>query len=512
MTAADRMAGTRSTGRARDRLVVPLDGAVPPDRELFGGKASSLLRMAALGVPVPPAFTLTTEACRRYQSNGRQLSARLWAQVLDALDDLEARTGRRFGGEPALLVSVRSGAPVSMPGMMDTLLNVGLTRAALAEFGEGRAAGQDTGWVAELAEGIRKAFADAPFAVLTGRRTEEGRAEALAQLRWAIARIFDSWHNERAEVYRRANGISEQLGTAVTVQAMVFGNRDDRSGTGVYLTRNPVTGANEPYGEWLPRAQGESLVSGERSALDLAALRAAMPDVHSGLVSAGRRLEAIETHPVEIEFTVESGQLYFLQARRCTRTPQAAVRWAVELVGEGLIGIPEALDRVDEDTVRKVIEGVGSAQAFGRLLASGTGVVPGRCCGLVVDDADEADRLAEDGQQVILARPSTSPHDIHGFLAAAGVITERGGGTSHAAVVARQIGVPCVVGCGPGVVAATVGRVVTIDGTIGAVYDGALTETTEAAPSTISPELSQLSRWRAAATAQRISSTGRSDS
>ncbi len=468
-------------------MVVRLDRAPEADRELLGGKGASLVRMAGLGIPVPPAFTLTTAACRRYQAEG--LSEALWAEVSDALGALEEQTGQRFGGVPPLLVSVRSGAPVSMPGMMDTLLNVGLTRPALDRLGHDRPH--------DLAAGIRESFAEAPFTVLTAEDEAGAREEALAQLRWAIARIFDSWHNRRAGAYRRANGIPDDLGTAVTVQAMVFGNRDDRSGTGVYITRDPMTGANEPYGEWLPRAQGESLVSGEHSPLRLGALREEQPDAHRELLAAGRRLENLERHPVEIEFTVESGVLYLLQSRRSTRTPVAAVRWAVDLVDEGLLEVADAVERVDDETLRKVTETGGSAEAGGRVLARGTGVVPGRCSGLVVTDADEADQLADEGQQVILARPSTSPHDIHGFLAAAGVITERGGGTSHAAVVARQIGLPCVVGCGDGAVAAVSGRMVTVDGTHGVIYEGVQAETADD-PSAPLPELARLLAWKSA--------------
>lgn len=490
MTAGDSPNMSTSAGDLTGPLVVPLDGATAADRDLLGGKAASLVLMAALGVPVPPAFTLTTAACRRYQADGRQITELLWSEVLDGLGWLEDSTGQQFGGRAPLLVSVRSGAPVSMPGMMDTLLNVGLTRPMLTESGPG--------WLTELATGIRTSFADAPFAVLAAERGPDARAEALAQLRWAIARIFDSWRGERAETYRRANGIPGDLGTAVTVQAMVFGNRDDDSGTGVYITRNPATGANEPYGEWLPRAQGESLVSGERSPLELAAFQASMPELHSGLVADGRRLETAERYPVEIEFTVESGRLYFLQARRSTCTPLAAVHWAVDLVDEGLLEIADVIDWVDEDSLRALARAGGPAEITGRVLARGTGVVPGRCCALVVDDADEADRLAEEGSRVILARPRTSPHDVHGFLAAAGVITERGGSTSHAAVVARQIGLPCVVGCGEGTVSAVVGRVVTIDGTRGVVYDGVLPDEAEQAPAATPPELARLLRWRSA--------------
>lgn len=404
-------------------LVVALEGTVAEDRELLGGKAAGLVRMGALGLAVPPAFTLTTAAFRRFRHDGGRLADDVWDQVLDRLRGLERLSGRHFGGRPALLVSVRSGAPVSMPGMMDTVLNVGLTDRAAAE------------------------------------------------LRDAIIRVFESWDSDRARRYRTSQGIAEDLGTAVTVQAMVFGDRDERSGTGVLITRNPVTGADEPYGEWLPRAQGEDLVSGRRSPLPLAALADQLPEAHRDLLSQGHRLERAERYPVEIEFTVESERLYLLQVRRSTRSTVAAVRWAADLVDEGVADAAEAMDRGDEQPERAAADAEPATEPAGVVLARGNGVVPGRRRALAVADPDEVERLAEAGVPAILVRPHTSPHDIHGFLAASAVVTEHGGGTSHAAVVARQIGLPCVVGCGEGAVAAIAGRVVTVDGSHGLVWE-----------------------------------------
>jgi pyruvate,orthophosphate dikinase len=429
-----------------DPLIVPLDGSVQADRKLLGGKGWGLQQMHQLGIPVPPAFTLSTDAYRHFTEHGNALSDELWAEVVAALEPLERKTGTRFGGTPPLLVSVRSGAPVSMPGMMDTVLNVG----------------------------------------------------ELPRLREAISSVFESWHSDRARTYRKANGISDDLGTAVTVQAMVFGDRDERSGTGVYITRNPITGAPTPFGEWLARAQGDDLVSGVRTPEPLAAMADALPEVHKQLLAIGRRLERTQRHALEIEFTVESGELYLLQVRNASGSGLARAVWAVDLVHEGLIDIAEALSRVPADWTPPV--DLPSVVRSDAPVARGLGVSAGIGVGIVVDDADEACDLADAGQPVILARPTTSPHDIHGFLAAVGVITEHGGTTSHAAVVGRQSGLPCVVGCGDGVVAALVGKLVTVDGTTGAVYLGAPddADTTAGEPADVVQQIEDLLRWRAA--------------
>jgi pyruvate,orthophosphate dikinase len=383
-------ADDRSAGRP---LVVTLDGSAPDDRDLLGGKAFGLQRMHRLGAPVPPAFALTTRACEDYLSDG--LSDPLWELVLDHLSALEARVGARFGGSPPLLVSVRSGSPVSMPGMMDTVLGVGATRFPYGE------------------------------------------------LRSAIGRVFESWHGARARTYRRANAIPETLGTAVVVQAMVFGDLDERSGTGVHLTRDPITGEPVPYGEWLAQARGERLVSGVCTPQPIEVLARDLPQVYEQLVEWGRRLDSHFGKALEIEFTVQSGALHLLQMRASTGSPEPTARRDAPATTQHAVGTP---------------------------LRTGIGVSAGVATGLVVDDADEAVDLAETGVAVILARPTTSVHDINGFLAATGVVTERGGSTSHAAVVARQLGLPCVVGCGEGMVAALRGRLVTIDGATGKVH------------------------------------------
>jgi pyruvate,orthophosphate dikinase len=464
------------TQRSSPPLVVMLDGSVAADRGLLGGKGWGLQQMSELGIPVPPAFTLTTAACHQFYAAGHRMPERTWEQVLEHLEALERRTGARFGSTPPLLVSVRSGAPVSMPGMMDTMLNVGLTPAAIEWL---REAGAEPELIAELVE----------------TRKEHGvpadRAEALDQLKAGISMVFESWHSDRAKVYRGANGIPDELGTGVTVQAMVFGNRDARSGTGVYITRNPITGEPIPFGEWLARAQGEELVSGKRTPDPLSALNEQQPEVYRQLVTIGRRLERSRRSVLEIEFTVESGVLYLLQVRDSSASGHAAAHWAVDLVHEGLIDIGEALSRVPAEWQPVAATTVGAGGAVAR----GLGVSQGIASGYVVDDADEAADLAEQGKPVVLARPTTSPHDIHGFLVAEAVITERGGSTSHAAVVGRQIGLPCVVGCGDGVIDRLRGKLVTVDGTRGTVHEGSASR--DSVPETRhSSQIECLLRWR----------------
>ncbi|HZU64299.1 MAG TPA: pyruvate, phosphate dikinase [Novosphingobium sp.] len=465
---------------------VRLDGADLPERALVGGKAWSIARMLALGLNVPPAFVVTTRACAAYQ-NG-DLPEGLEAEIAEGLAWLEAGSGRRFGAGPApLLLSVRSGAAISMPGMMDTVLNLGITdatEAALAaETGQPAFARDTHRRFLELYAGIvLKAPAHLPpegtpaqwraaVALAAGQHLpEDPRAQLLA----AVRAVFDSWNSRRARKYRQHNAIPDDLGTAVTIQAMVFGNLDADSGTGVLFSRNPLTGARAPFGEYLPQAQGEDVVSGKFTPLRLEAMHERVGAAHDLLLAASERLEQDSRDMQDIEFTVQKGRLYLLQARAAKRAPAAAVRCAVEMAEEGLISRAEALARVSPEQAAELLRPRLAEGATAGLapIATGEGACPGVASGRVVSSPDEAEARAAAGEAVILARETTSPDDIHGMIGARAIITAQGGATSHAAVVSRALGRPCVVGCGAGVLALA-GQVVTVDGS-GAVYAGAL--------------------------------------
>ena len=467
-----------------------LHGGDLPDRELIGGKAWSVARMQALGLDVPPAFVITTAACRAYLAAG-DMPAELELEIDAGVAWLEARTGRAFGRGPrSLLVSVRSGAPVSMPGMMDTVLNLGIndeTEAALAaECGD-----------AAFARNTHKRFldlyahivlrAEAP-ALENAETPAQWRAAIVAvcgsappsnpreQLRAAVRAVFDSWNSRRARRYRQHHGISDTLGTAVTIQAMVFGNIDDNSGTGVLFSRNPTTGARAPYGEYLPRAQGEDVVSGKFTPKPLGMLGERAPEALAALLEAAQKLELAARDVQDIEFTVERGKLYLLQSRAAKLAPHAAAPIAVDLAREGLIDENTAVLRVTPEQARVVLSPriTQTALHSASVLASGEGASPGVATGAVVTDSDEAEQRAKQSEAVILVRPTTSPEDLHGMIAARAIVTETGGATSHAAVVGRALGLPSVVGCGVGALSALAGRVVTVDGCSGRIYDGAL--------------------------------------
>ena len=469
-----------------------LDGASLPDRQLVGGKAWSVARMQSLGLPVPPAFVLTTAACREYLSNGGALTEPMLASVRTGIAHIEATTGRKIGcSQRPLLVSVRSGAPVSMPGMMDTVLNLGInddTELALAkETGSATFARDSHRRFCEMfARIVMRSSMEAlpPDAepaqwrqMIADSCQREMPTDPFEQLTLAINAIFDSWNGRRAKRYREHHGIDHAMGTAVTIQAMVFGNSDARSGTGVLFTRNPLTGEDVPYGEYLECAQGEDVVSGSHTPVPIERLRESLPAMHAELMKAADTLER-ESHDVQdIEFTVERGRLYLLQSRSAKRSPAAAVRCAVEMVREGRIDEDEALRRVTSEQVRMLLRPRLAAHVDPEretVLARGEAASPGAGFGVIVEDADEAERLALAGQPVVLSRPTTSPEDVHGMFFAEAVITERGGSTSHAAVVSRQLGVPCVVGCGDGALEGLGGRTVTVDGTRGLVLAGHL--------------------------------------
>lgn len=491
--------------------ILPLDGRSVPSRDLIGGKAHSIAQMQHLGLAVPPAFVITAEACRFYQSSGCKMSPGLNDAIRDGIGQLERASKRTFArGDRPLLVSVRSGAAVSMPGMMDTVLDLGVndvTERSLAdELGSSDLA-RDIHWrfwdmfariVLRLSLTLDRTLSPSQWRIQAGEAWGKAVPEAPhEQLEFAVRAVFDSWSGLRARRYRQHHGIPDDLGTAVVVQAMVFGNAGSQSGTGVLFTRNPLTGEALPYGEFLPNAQGEDIVSGTRTPGRLDLLKEMSPDVHRQLLQGAAKLELQNRDVQDIEFTVERGRLYFLQARSAKRSAAAAIRSAVEMVQEGLITTSEAIGRVTAEQVRRLLQPriAENASAMAQILARGEPACPGAGAGLMVADPDTAQREAQQGTAVVLGRPTTSPEDIGGMIAAAAVVTEQGGSTSHAAVVSRALGVPCVVGCGEGSLENLYGETVTVDGSRGLVYAGSLA--VEHPSEDDFPSLQHLSRWAA---------------
>ncbi|MFE2997551.1 pyruvate, phosphate dikinase [Nocardia sp. NPDC059246] len=482
-------AGTELAQRldlAAGATVVELDGACGLSREKIGGKAWSIDHMRALGLPVPPAFVITTDGWADYTRRGA-IADEIWAQVLDGIAMIERGTGRRFGSaERPLLVSVRSGAAISMPGMMDTVLNLGMTDAvqqALAVETSNPTYAQDT----------RQRFVHQYRETVLGDANGAVPADPWDQLRGAIEAVFRSWDSARAKTYRANRGVPDTLGTAVTVQAMVFGNLDELSGTGVLFSRNPNTGDGPVYGEWLVGGQGEDVVSGRLTPRPLDELAATQPAVHERLIAAAQLLEHDGRDLQDVEFTVESATLWLLQSRPAKRSARAAVRTAVAMVEEGLISADEALDRVTADQVHEVLRPASGDTGGQEPLARGESACPGLASGVVVTDPDEAEARAEAGEDVILVRPTTSPDDLHGMIAARAIVTELGGTTSHAALVSRELGRPCVVGCGPGVVAALTGKSVTVDGGAGLVLPGEVVA--KPVEQAVLDDVRQLAQW-----------------
>ncbi|WP_043933782.1 pyruvate, phosphate dikinase [Bacillus sp. EB01] len=453
-------------------------------KDLLGGKGANLAEMTNIGLPVPFGFTISTEACNAYYQAGEAIPAEVTSQVLEALQSLESKMGKKLG-DPAnpLLVSVRSGSVFSMPGMMDTILNLGLN----AETAEGMARltnnprfvydsyrrfiqmfsdvvlEVDVFFFEQFLEEVResKGYSSDPemkaedwleviegYKAIVQKHTRKPFPEdPREQLFLSINAVFNSWNNQRAIVYRRLNKIPDHLGTAVNIQSMVFGNMGDDSGTGVAFTRNPSTGEATLYGEYLINAQGEDVVAGIRTPLPIRTLKEEMPDVYSQFADTCEKLEKHYQDMQDIEFTVERGKLYILQTRTGKRTAQAAIRTAVEMVEEGLITKQEALLRVDPDQLNQLLHR-RIDDKFERIrLAKGLPASPGAATGIVVFDADEAESYAKEGKKTILVRPETTPDDIHGIIAAEAVVTSRGGMTSHAAVVARGMGKACICGC-----------------------------------------------------------------
>jgi pyruvate,orthophosphate dikinase len=485
-------------------LVVPGEADTEPSRDLVGGKAWSLWRMRSLGLRVPPAFVITTRACAAYFADGA-LPDGLTEELAAGIGLLEAELDRSFGAGPRpLLVSVRSGAAVSMPGMMDTILDLGcneeVEKALAAESGDAAFAAEVhrrfAAFYGRLVLGCTDDLEDHPDtaairAAITADVGQDIPADPWQQLRAAVGAVFGSSRSRRALAYRRHYGIPEDLGTAVTVQAMVFGNLDDDSGTGVLFTRSPVDGARVPYGEYLPRGQGEDVVSGRVTPKPIELLAQRAPAAHAELMAAAERLDRHGRDAQDIEFTVQHGQLYLLQSRPAKRTARAAVRIALALADEGLITPSEAVRRVSAEQVRTLLRPVLAPGADPRavLASSGTAASPGVAAGVAVSTPEKA----QDEPGSVLVRATTSPDDVHGMIAAVAVVTEQGGATSHAAVVSRALDTPCVTGCGPGTVDALDGQLITVDGTSGRIYAGRLPTT--AVDETKDEDLRRLTAW-----------------
>ena len=488
-------------------------------RNLLGGKGAGVAEMARIGVPVPDAFTVTTTACVETMNRGGEWPDGLADEINAGLARLEERTGRKLGGsESPLLVSVRSGAVFSMPGMMDTILNLGVSDESVAAIAE-ESGNERFAWdcyrrfiqmYGEVVEGVPAyAYEDALTELKRKRGVEldtdlgpadlkelvatfkeisnehlggEWTSDPVEQLHRAVNAVFRSWQNPRAEVYRRANNIPSDLGTAVNVMQMVFGNRGDDSATGVCFTRNPSTGANELYGEFLVNAQGEDVVAGIRTPRPLAEMRDVLPEAYDELIDTMRRMEAHYRDMQDMEFTVENGKLFLLQTRNGKRTAAAALKVASDLVDEGVITKEEALLRIEPDQLDQLLHPAIDPSHGQKPITKGLPASPGAAVGEVVFDADTAAERGGRGEAVVLVRYETTPDDIHGVIVAQGVLTAHGGMTSHAAVVARGMGKPCVAGAsgihidakgrtltvGDRII--TEGEVITLDGSTGDVF------------------------------------------
>ncbi|HJZ61139.1 MAG TPA: pyruvate, phosphate dikinase [Miltoncostaeaceae bacterium] len=521
-------------------------------RDLLGGKGANVAEMTRLGLPVPRGFTITTEACMAYLRGGHELPAGLEAEVDEHLARLEEEAGRRLG-DPAdpLLVSVRSGAKFSMPGMMDTVLNLGLNdrsveglaertgnarfaydsyrrfismfgdvvsgvdkaafERALDEMKDARGAKADV----DLSADDLRELVDRYKEIFERERGEPFPQDPRAQLDAAIRAVFESWDNRRAQDYRRLNHIPWDLGTAVNVQQMVFGNTGDRSGTGVAFTRNNTTGeAAEPFGDFLINAQGEDVVAGIRTPRPLAELATELPEAYEQLIETMGLLERTYRNMQDVEFTIEDGRLYMLQTRNGKRSAQAMARIAVDMVDEGLVTSDEALlDLVDADQVRQLLLPQLDVGQAPEPVARGVNASPGAAVGAVVFDADEAERRGKAGERVILVRDETTPDDLHGMIGAQGILTARGGKTSHAAIVAVGMGKPAVTGVseieldpengGMSIAGHHVGAgdLITIDGTGGGVFLG---EAPLVPPQADNPHLMRILEWADAARTMRV--------
>jgi pyruvate,orthophosphate dikinase len=522
-------------------------------KDLLGGKGANLAEMANLGLPVPPGFTITTEACRMFYEQGERIPDEVIREVEENLERLERLVGKKLGDpKNPLLVSVRSGAKFSMPGMMDTVLNLGLNdeslKGLIEQTGNERFAydsyrrfimmfsdivlsGENPGLERENFERIFEEVKEERGAVFDTDLDAEGMKEVVRrfkeyfrevtgkdfpsdpkeQLMLAIRAVFKSWNNKRAIDYRNFHKIPHDLGTAVNVQTMVFGNMGEDSGTGVAFTRDVATGEKRIYGEYLVNAQGEDVVAGIRTPMKISELAERDKEIYEQFVKVCELLENHYKDVMDIEFTVEKGKLYMLQCRVGKRTAQAAVKIAVDMVKEGKIDKEEAILRIEPSQINQLLlprfdeEEKERARREGRLLAKGLNASPGAASGIAIFDADKAEELGLSGKRVILVRPETNPDDVHGMLVSKGILTARGGATSHAAVVARGLGLPCVAGCEAikidlekreftvnGKVIKE-GMEISIDGTTGEVFEGII-PTVEPNIADI-PELSELLSW-----------------
>ncbi len=466
-----------------------LGGSWDKVRALLGGKGAGLFDMTRAQVPVPPGLTITTEACNAYLAGGGKFPENMWGEVLEALKDVESKAGKKFGDvENPLLVSVRSGAKFSMPGMMDTVLNLGMNDAIAESMvkltGDERFVYDAFRRLVQMFGSVVMGIDDEPFEdfltevkkscgyksdvelkaddwkqvtaefkkIFRAQTGDDFPQDPYRQLELAVEAVFKSWNGKRAIDYRNAAHIAHDLGTAVNVQTMVFGNMGDQSGTGVAFTRNPATGEKKLFGDFLMNAQGEDVVAGIRTPIPIAKLEAENAAIYAQFVEIANKMEHHYRNMQDVEFTIERGKLWMLQTRDGKRTARAAVRIAVEMVNEGVISKQEAVQRVTPQNVTQLLHPQfddlkkAEAKKAGRLIGTGVNASPGAAVGVAAFDADLAEKWGKAKRAVIMVRPETKPDDVHGMLASSGILTSRGGATSHAAVVARQFGVPCVCG------------------------------------------------------------------
>jgi len=512
-------------------------------RDLLGGKGAGAAEMTKAGMPVPPGFTITTEACRAYLANKGKFPPGMWEQTTTALKTLERKTGKHFGDpHNPLLVSVRSGAKFSMPGMMDTVLNLGLDeettkgltaltkderfaldarRRFIQMFGKTVMGIDGEKFEHALSEAKKRAgvktdpelkpadlrkLVSSFLAIYKDATGHEFPSDPVVQLRAAIEAVFKSWNTDRAKTYRRVERIPDDLGTAVNVQMMVFGNMGPTSGTGVAFTRNPIAGKRELYGDYLANAQGEDVVAGVRDTEPIAALKRRLPKVYAEFEGYARKLEKHYKDVQDLEFTVERGKLYMLQTRSAKRTGEAAVRIAVDMVSEGLINRKEAVARVEPRQLEQLLFPRVDPSAKVQALTRGVPASPGAATGQAVFDADTAQEWGKQGKAVILVRVETNPNDVHGMVEAKGILTQTGGTASHAALVARGMGRPCIVGASKVMVnlstrsfsvdGTTVkeGEEITIDGLTGDVYLGRVA-TIDPKPLSKHPQANAILSW-----------------